>query len=70
MHVNWILVIKLEPELYLPGILRLVWKPEGRWKLHISSRLVENKVSVIEKVEKLCAKLQPGFFGESNSLHE
>jgi hypothetical protein len=70
MHVNWTLVIKLDPELYLTGILRLVGKPKRCGKLHISPRLVENKVGVIENIEELRAKLQPGFFRESNSLHE
>ena len=70
MRVNWTLVIKLDPELYLPGILRLVSKPKRCGKLQISPRLVENKVGMIQNVEKLCAKLQPGFFGKSNSLNE
>src|ERR1700730_16989569 len=61
------LVIKLECELNFPGISRLVGEPKRRG-LQISSGLVENKVGMVEKVEKLCAKLQLGFFGQSEIL--
>ena len=55
------LVVKLERELNLPGIARLVGKPK-RGGLQISPCLVQNGVGVVEKVEELCAKLQLGFF--------
>jgi hypothetical protein len=64
------LVIKLQPKLNLPGILRLVGKPKYRRKLHIGCRLIENEVGVIQEVEKLCPKLQSGFFGKIERLDE
>jgi hypothetical protein len=58
------LVIKLERELNFPGISRLVGEPKRRG-LQIRPSLVENKVGMVEKIEELCAKLQLGFFGQS-----
>jgi hypothetical protein len=63
------LVIKLERELNFPGISRLVGEAKRRG-LQIRPSLVENKVGMVEKVEELCAKLQLGFFGQSEILQQ
>src|SRR4030081_2230121 len=67
--VGWLgyLVVKLERELNLPRIPRLVGKSKCLGS-EVRAEVVEAKSGVVQQIEKLGTKLQAGTFGQREVL--